>query len=90
MPLNVDEYIAVSNAADAAYLEALKTGVAPTNPHPENTEAFDIWATRMMDLPRINGQEADDFDVLGSAAKVSVVAENDDGSVSYEVHSTPQ
>lgn len=83
--LTVEEYDAVSRAADAAHVAARETGIAPINPHPVDTEAFAIWDTRMIDLPVIYGHVAEDFEVLGTPTPVKVIAKHEDGTVTYAI-----
>lgn len=84
-PLPVEQYMQISRDADAAYLASRASGIEPVCPHNKNTEAFDIWSTRMRDLPYIHGDVADDFEVLGTPSEVKIIQEDEDGSILYSV-----
>lgn len=83
--LPVEKYLQISRDADAAYLASRTSGVEPACPYNEDTEAFDIWSTRMLDLPLIHGDVADDFKVLGIPTEVKLIQTDEDGSVLYSV-----
>ena len=85
--LTNEECDRVQNEAEQAYRLERDKGIQAVNPYPEQTEAYDIWMTRMMDYPVQCGDVEDDFAVLGKPREVTVIKEHADGCVTYSMPS---
>lgn len=70
MLLPVEEYLRIRDLADEAYKASKISGEQPVNPFPPDTEANDVWETRMLDCPVFYGDVKDDFEVLGNPTKI--------------------
>lgn len=68
--LSVNEYLRICDLADEAYIASKASGEMAINPFQSDTEANDIWATRLLDCPIVYGDAKDDFIVLGRPTQV--------------------
>lgn len=79
------EYFRIRDLADEAYKTSKISGLPPKNPYSADTEANDIWATRMQDCPLYYGDVEDEFVVLGKPTPVTVISEHSDGSITCSI-----